>query len=54
LAKFKWPRYFGFRGAFPLTPSAKVAKHEIRKASANLIAGTFDTQSGAWVTDPEA
>jgi acyl-CoA synthetase (AMP-forming)/AMP-acid ligase II len=51
LAKFKWPRYFGFRKAFPLTASAKVAKHEIKKETPNLILGAYDIQEKAWVTE---
>jgi acyl-CoA synthetase (AMP-forming)/AMP-acid ligase II len=49
LAKFKWPRYFGFRRTLPLTPSGKVAKHEIRKDTPDLLAGVFDVQTGAWL-----
>ena len=50
LARFKWPRYFGYRTSFPLTPSAKVAKHEIRKASANLLDNVFDTEESVWIS----
>jgi len=50
LAKFKWPRYFGYRDAFPLTPSAKVAKHEIKKATPDLLAGAYDVQEETWIT----
>jgi acyl-CoA synthetase (AMP-forming)/AMP-acid ligase II len=49
LAKFKWPRYFGFRPAFPLTPSGKVAKHEIKKATPDLLLGAFDVQTSSWL-----
>jgi acyl-CoA synthetase (AMP-forming)/AMP-acid ligase II len=49
LAKFKWPRYFGFRRAFPLTPSGKVSKHEIKKDTPGLIGGAFDVQKNGWV-----
>jgi len=49
LAKFKWPRYFGFRPSFPLTPSAKVAKQQIRNAADDLKIGTFDIQEDVWV-----
>jgi acyl-CoA synthetase (AMP-forming)/AMP-acid ligase II len=49
LAKFKWPRYFVFRTAFPLTSSGKVAKHEIKKATPNLIEGAFDAQTSTWL-----
>jgi crotonobetaine/carnitine-CoA ligase len=50
LAKFKWPRYFGFRKALPLTPSGKVAKHEIKKDTPDLLTGVFDVQNGTWVS----
>ena len=50
LAKFKWPRYFGFRRTFPLTASGKVAKHEILKETPDLLAGAFDVQTSAWVS----
>jgi crotonobetaine/carnitine-CoA ligase len=50
LAKFKWPRYFGFRPTFPLTASGKVAKHEILKETPDLLAGAFDVQTNAWVS----
>jgi crotonobetaine/carnitine-CoA ligase len=50
LAKFKWPRYFGFHDSFPLTPSAKVAKHEIKKGTPDLLANVFDVQEDAWIT----
>jgi len=49
LAKFKWPRYFVFRPEFPLTSSGKVAKHEIKKATPNLIEGAFDAQTSSWL-----
>jgi len=49
LAKFKWPRYFGFRPAFPLTPSGKVAKHEIKKTTPDLLLGAFDVQTSRWL-----
>jgi acyl-CoA synthetase (AMP-forming)/AMP-acid ligase II len=49
LAKFKWPRYFAFRTAFPLTSSGKVAKHEIKMATPNLIEGSFDVQTSSWL-----
>lgn len=50
LAKFKLPRYLGYRTAFPMTPSGKVAKGELRKATTDLIFGTFDLDTAGWVS----
>ena len=50
LAKFKLPRYVGYRKSFPMTPSGKIAKGQLRTDSADdLKAGCYDLVTACWV-----
>jgi acyl-CoA synthetase (AMP-forming)/AMP-acid ligase II len=51
LAKFKLPRYVGYRESFPITPSGKVAKGQLRTDSADPKAGCYDLATASWVRD---
>jgi carnitine-CoA ligase len=51
LAKFKLPRYVGYRKSFPMTPSGKIAKGQLRTDSADLKAGCYDLATASWVGD---
>jgi acyl-CoA synthetase (AMP-forming)/AMP-acid ligase II len=53
LAKFKVPRYVGYRSALPMTPSAKVAKGQLRKETPDLKVGCFDSATLEWVKSAE-
>ena len=45
LANFKVPRYIEFRSTFPLTPSLRVRKEELRSEQEDLTAGCFDREA---------
>jgi len=49
LAKFKLPRYVGYRSSLPMTPSAKVAKGQLRKDNPDLRVGCYDLATHSWV-----
>jgi acyl-CoA synthetase (AMP-forming)/AMP-acid ligase II len=51
LAKFKLPRYFGYRNSFPVTPSGKIAKGQLRTGTTDLRAGCYDLATASWVRD---
>jgi acyl-CoA synthetase (AMP-forming)/AMP-acid ligase II len=46
LAKFKLPRYVAFVDSFPLTPSEKIAKHQLN--TPEYAVRTFDALEGTW------
>lgn len=48
LAKFKIPRYLEYVTEFPRTPGGKIRKSELRKAKADLTAGSYDVQERRW------
>lgn len=48
LAAFKLPRYVAYVDEFPLTPSERVAKHELIRGQADLRANSFDLLDGIW------
>ena len=48
LAPFKVPRYVGYVGDMPYTPSNKVAKHEIVANADDLRADTWDELDQVW------
>ncbi|MGB3481144.1 MAG: AMP-binding protein [Mycobacterium sp.] len=48
LASFKVPRYWAFREALPLTPSAKVSKPALR---GDQLGRVYDRAGNRWVTD---
>jgi crotonobetaine/carnitine-CoA ligase len=49
LARFKLPRYVGYRDSFPMTPSGKVAKSRMRQEAPDLKSGTFDLETARWI-----
>jgi acyl-CoA synthetase (AMP-forming)/AMP-acid ligase II len=49
LAKFKLPRYVGYRSSLPMTPSAKVAKGQLRNEIPDLRVGCYDLATHTWV-----
>ncbi|MEU6645214.1 AMP-binding protein [Saccharomonospora sp. NPDC046836] len=49
LAYFKVPRFWTFVDSLPMTPSERVAKGELRKAAADLRAGSYDRVEGRWL-----
>lgn len=49
LARFKLPRYIGYRESLPITPSGKVAKRQLRQDSPDLKAGTYDLDAACWI-----
>lgn len=49
LAKFKLPRYVGYRKSLPMTPSGKIAKGQLRADSADLKVGCYDFVAASWV-----
>lgn len=53
LAYFKIPRYWEFRSSLPLTPSEKVAKHELIKQAKDLRANSYDRVDQIWRGDIE-
>ena len=48
LASFKLPRYVAYYDELPKTPSGKIAKPQLRAASSDPRAGSFDTVDGVW------
>ncbi|MGD9922562.1 MAG: class I adenylate-forming enzyme family protein [Pseudorhodoplanes sp.] len=48
LARFKIPRYVAYATDFPKTPSDRIAKHLIIKASADLRLGSYDRVDDCW------
>lgn len=48
LARFKLPRYVEYVDRFPLTPSERVAKHELIKGRADLRANSYDMVDAVW------
>jgi crotonobetaine/carnitine-CoA ligase len=48
LARFKLPRYIEYADHFPLTPSERVAKHELIRGRADLRTNSFDVVDGVW------
>ncbi len=48
LARFKLPRYIAYYDELPKTPSGKVAKPQLRAASPDGRAGSFDMVEGTW------
>jgi acyl-CoA synthetase (AMP-forming)/AMP-acid ligase II len=48
LAKFKLPRYVAYVDQFPLTPSERVAKHELIRDQEDLRLNSFDLLDGVW------
>jgi acyl-CoA synthetase (AMP-forming)/AMP-acid ligase II len=48
LARFKLPRYVAYYDELPKTPSGKIAKPQLRAASRDSHAGSFDLVEGAW------
>ena len=48
LAYFKIPRYWEFRASLPLTPSEKVAKHELIRQAKDLRANSYDRVDQIW------
>lgn len=48
LAYFKVPRYWAVVDSLPMTPSERVAKGELRKAS-DLLTGTYDRTAKSWL-----
>ncbi len=48
LARFKLPRYVAYYDELPKTPSGKIAKPQLRAASQDGRAGSFDLVEGAW------
>ena len=48
LASFKLPRYVAYYDELPKTPSGKIAKPQLRAASSDSSAGSFDTVDGVW------
>ena len=49
LAKFKLPRYVGYRDTLPTTPSGKIAKGQLRRDWPELPVGCYDLTAAAWV-----
>ena len=49
LAPFKVPAYLEFVESFPLTPSARVRKHELLQPGRDQRKGVFDATANAWV-----
>lgn len=48
LAKFKLPRYIEYVDSFPLTPSERIAKHELIKGRDDLRTNSYDNADGIW------
>lgn len=48
LAAFKLPRYVAYVEAFPLTPSERVAKHELVRGQRDLRLNSYDMVDGIW------
>jgi len=48
LAPFKIPRYFEYVKAFPYTPSAKVAKHQLMDIKTDLRKDSWDNLDQCW------
>ncbi len=48
LAAFKLPRYVAYVEQFPLTPSERVAKHELIRGQTDLRLNSYDRIAGIW------
>jgi crotonobetaine/carnitine-CoA ligase len=48
LAKFKLPRYVAYVDQFPLTPSERIAKHELIRGVSDLRLNSYDLLEQIW------